>query len=93
VHLHCCLGVACCVAEANGTRVKWTEHGGNIHANGEYGVLPATVARKLRFLCDAGSLHYFGNNILVSSGFDPFGNSARNLSKVVDSSDEYRIIR
>jgi hypothetical protein len=35
----------------------------------------------------------YGNNILVSSGFDPFGNSARNLSKVVDSSDEYRIIR
>jgi hypothetical protein len=49
VYRHCCLGVACCVAEAKGVGVEWEERSGALHANGQCAVLPTNVAKSMKF--------------------------------------------
>ncbi len=56
VYKHCCLGVAVCVAEANGLKLNWVEEDGELYCKDDKSNLPAEVRNMLGFYDSLGTI-------------------------------------
>lgn len=62
---HCCLGVAVCVAAANGVRVREMWQDSRLYVNGTGATLPDVVQAVMMFLGDGGALK---TEMLIGTG-------------------------